>query len=95
MPDQVPTTVKVQYRHRDGYHIFTSDQVFGLYVATKNAERAIALLQPSLETLLHKNYGIKCRLEMAAEFGEFVAHHRNPRRDGGGLTDRTYVVRAA
>jgi hypothetical protein len=95
MPDQAPTTVKVQYRHRDGYHIFTSDQVFGLYVATKDAEHAIKLLQPSLETLLDKNYSIKCKLEMAADFCEFVAHHQNSRRDDRMLADRTYVVRAA
>lgn len=95
MADQAPTTVTVNYRNVDGYHIFTSDQVFGLYVATKHAERAVAALQPSLELLLAKNYGVNCRLEPAAEFGEFVAHHRAGSNMPPALADKTFVVRRA
>jgi len=96
MADTAPTTVKVQYRNRDGYHIFTSDQVFGLYVATRDAGRAVDQLQPALETLLFRNYGVKCRLEPAAEFGEFIAHHRTARAETApALGERTYVVRKA
>lgn len=97
MPETAPTTVKVQYRNLDGYHVFTSEQVYGLYVATRDPVRALGQLQPALETLLSKNYGIKCRLEPAADFGEFIAHHRDQSqaRPAPALGERTYVVRKA
>lgn len=97
MSEIAPTTVKVQYRNLEGYHVFTSEQVFGLYVASKSADRALDQLQPALETLLFRNYGVKCGLEPAAEFGEFIAHHREDRTGGraSALGERTYVVRKA
>jgi hypothetical protein len=47
--------INVAYRFKHGYHVFTSPDVNGLYVASQNAQRAFNAVAPSLHTLLaHK-----------------------------------------
>jgi len=68
--------VRVQHELRDGFHIFTSVDVYGLYVASQKLEKAVAELQPALEEMLRLNYAINCTVEPHPTFGEFIAHYR-------------------
>lgn len=52
LPDQM---VRVQHRFIDGNHVYTSDEVHGLYVADKDPLRAFAAVVPSLLKLMALN----------------------------------------
>lgn len=64
----IPTTIKVEYRNVDGYHIYTSKDVYGLYIADKNPETAFENVSGALEFLIQENYGIECNVEPAQTF---------------------------
>ena len=40
MREAQAATIRAQYRFVDGYHVFTSEDVRGLYVASKDAREA-------------------------------------------------------
>ena len=65
-------SVRVEYRYVDGYHIFTSEDVYGLYVASRDAGRAFEDVAPALQELIRLNEGITCRVEKTLTFSEFV-----------------------
>ena len=50
-----PTVIVVDHPLIDGWHIFTSDQVRGLYVAHPDRELAYKAVAPTIETLLTEN----------------------------------------
>ena len=56
-------TIAIQHRLRDGYHVLTSREVDGLYVASKDAAKAHAGVAPAIEQLLAANEGVVCRVE--------------------------------
>jgi hypothetical protein len=60
--------IRVAYRFIDGYHIYTSDDVYGLYVASQDAQKAYAAVAPSLQKLIELNEGITCQVEPALLF---------------------------
>ncbi len=47
--------IDVEYRNLDGYHVFTSDDVYGLYVANKDARQAFDGVALALSELLKRN----------------------------------------
>jgi hypothetical protein len=58
--------IRVNYKYVEGWHVFTSEEVFGLYVANKDPERAYNGVATSIQLLLELNEGIKC--EVSPEF---------------------------
>ena len=53
MPEQdSPSVILVDYRVIDGWHVFTSDQVRGLYVANPDQHLAYQSVAPTIEKLL-------------------------------------------
>ena len=44
--------IRVAYRFIDGYHVYTSDDVYGLYIANQDAGKAYSAIAPSLEKLI-------------------------------------------
>ena len=64
--------IDVQYRHVEGYHVFTSEDVYGLYVASKDARKAFDGVAPALAALLGRNYEIDAVVEPAVPFAEFL-----------------------
>ena len=60
---ELAAAIRVNYRFVDGYHIYTSEDVYGLYVANRDATKAYAAVGPSLEKLIQLNEGITCRVE--------------------------------
>jgi hypothetical protein len=47
-----PAVIVVDHRLIDGWHVFTSDQVHGLYVAHPDRELAYKAVALTIETLL-------------------------------------------
>lgn len=72
MPSDALATICVRYRYVDGYHVFTSSDVSGLYVASRNSEKAFKQVAPSLEKLMKLNDDIDCTVEYAQSYSEFV-----------------------
>jgi len=68
MADQA--AIHVNYRLIDGYHVYTSDDVYGLYVANTDAQAAYDAVAPSLERLVKLNEKIDCHVEPAMTFGQ-------------------------
>lgn len=57
--------VEVSYQNIDGYHVFTSDSVAGLLIASKDAGKALNQLCPTIQYLVEKNAGFPCTAEIA------------------------------
>jgi hypothetical protein len=67
-------TVRAQYRLVDGYHVFTSEDVRGLYVASKNAREAFDSVRPVLEQLISLKLKVRCEIEPVMSFDQFMAY---------------------
>lgn len=67
-------TVKVEYAFRDGYHIFTSPELSGLYVANKDPEGAFRDVSPAIALLVRLNAGIECDVTLTPSLAEFLRH---------------------
>jgi hypothetical protein len=93
---ELTAAIRVSYRFIDGYHVYTSDDVYGLYVANRDPARAYAAVGPSLEKLIRLNEGISCRVEPVLTFSELV---RSARHRGEPvlheITSRSFVAHAA
>jgi len=50
-----PTVIVVDHRLIDGWHVFTSCQVRGLYVAHLDRELAYTAVAPTIQLLLAEN----------------------------------------
>ena len=88
--------IRVAYRFIDGYHVYTSDDVYGLYVANQDAGKAYDAIAPSLERLIKLNEGIACHVEPALTYSELVRAARHPDQPmTPEITSRSFVARAA
>jgi hypothetical protein len=88
-------TIRVVYRFIDGYHVYTSDDVHGLYVAHQDARQAYEAVAPSLEKLIQLNDGIVCRVEPALTYSELVRSARHPDQPLiAEVTSRSFVAHA-
>lgn len=67
------TSISVSYKSQEGWHVFQSDQLPGLYVASKNAKRAYDDVAPSIQKLVMLDEGIECQVVPEASYEEFVA----------------------
>lgn len=68
----ITSSICVEYKYREGWHIFTSEEVFGLYVASKDQELAYNDVATSIQLLLELNEGIKCDVHPELTFKEFL-----------------------
>jgi hypothetical protein len=95
--ERTAATVCVQYRYIDGYHVFTSDDVYGLYVASQDAREAFSNIAPAIELLVKLNEKIDCVVEPAVSFREFLELVRRPSETEHPTTLRSqsFVLRAA
>jgi|GEM_PF-3397678 len=68
----VTGTIYVDYRIVGGWHVFTSEQVRGLYVARSDQQTAYEAICPTIERLLAENEHIDVRVRPAVAFGAFL-----------------------
>lgn len=65
-------TIKVNYRQVEDYHVFTSEDLYGLYVASKDPEIAFDRLVPSVVELVKLNYDMNVSVDLTQSFREFA-----------------------
>ena len=88
--------IRVHYRYVDGLHVYTSDDVYGLYVANRDAEAAYAAVGPSLQHLIKLNENIDLRIEPALTFSELLRSARHPNEpEIREITSRSFLAHAA
>lgn len=88
------TSIDIAYKMADGWHVFTSEQLPGLYVASPDAETAYNDVGPALEMLLKLDEGIVCKAKPELSFEEFVQETRgeNYVRPTLVLTEQRYSL---
>lgn len=90
-----PPTVwiaRISYEHADGLHIFTSNQILGLLVASRNARQAIDQLVPTITALIKANDGRELTVELGKEFTPL---HKEGAGNSLSLKDAYAVIRQA
>ncbi len=97
MKEAEAATIHAQYRFVSGYHIFTSKDVRGLYVASKDAKRAFDSVGPILQELVSRKLGSPCEIEPTMTFEQFIAYvdARRLMPAAPVLGNREFVVRRA
>ena len=65
--------LNVGYRFIDGYHVFTSDEVDGLYVASKDPRRAYDDVRHAIKMLVLANDGVRINVDPMLNMREFLA----------------------
>jgi hypothetical protein len=71
MSDEYIHTVMVQYKHRDGWHVFSSNDVPGLYVASKDPVKAYDDVPVALKQIMELDYACQWEVRRAPSFVEF------------------------
>lgn len=73
MPKQdSPAIILVDYRLVDGWHIFTSEHVRGLYIAHPDQRAAFDAIGPAIEKLLAENERVHVEVKPAKTFNAFL-----------------------
>lgn len=70
------TSFKVDYKNVQGWHVFTSEELPGLYVASKDPEKAYDDVAGAIAMLVELDTGITCKVAPEVPFSEFVQTHR-------------------
>lgn len=96
MPKVSQATVAVEYRFIDGYHVFTSRDVYGLYVASRDPRKAYDAVAPAIKQLLSVNEGVSCSVEATLSLQQFLEALRKPgSASPEQLGPRQFVLRPA
>lgn len=66
------TSICVNYKNTEGMHVFMSDDLPGLYIASQDAHVAYNDISLAIETLLELNQGIQVKAEPELTFAEFI-----------------------
>ena len=93
------TSVRVDYSHTDGWHVFRSDQISGLYIASEDAERAFNDVSAAIKLLVELDFGVECRVERELSFAEFrraaMGHVEQTEPPMTRLSSQSYSVHTA
>ena len=65
--------VTVQYQTREGWHLFTSHQMDGLFVASPDLETAFNDVPVAIERLLKLDHDFDCIVQPKLDFEAFCA----------------------
>lgn len=71
------TSILVDYKHVDGWHVFSSADMAGLYVASKRAELAFNDVPLAIKKLVKLNSGVDCTVTAELSYFQFLSLVRN------------------
>lgn len=77
-PSKQPPKVSIayiQYKNIDGCHVFTSEQIEGLFIATPDSVKALSQLVPTIKTILKLQSNSDYEIELGEEFNLFEPTH--------------------
>lgn len=66
------TVVEVSYQCVDGYHLFTSRDIKGLFIGSSDCEKAFTDVSNGIRILMKANHGVDCRAQPMMTFEEFL-----------------------
>ena len=90
------TVIGVTYRLIDDMHVYTSEDVYGLYVADRDPKRAYDAVAPSLRKLISLNEGVECQIEPALTYSELLRQLHYPDEPlVPEITSRSFLAHAA
>ena len=72
MMDHTPVKIDIDYRNQDGWHLFTSGQVPGLFVASPDLKTAFDDVPKVLFMLMKLDHGIDCVVLPKLDYDEFL-----------------------
>lgn len=90
------TSILVRHERRDDWHVFSSDELPGLLVASQNPELAFNDVAPAIQQLLLLDRKIKCSVESEMTFREFLdaAEQGTPKQRPAPLPEHRFAVLA-
>ena len=65
--------ITVKYQTRKGWHLFTSDQMDGLFVASTDLRTAFDDVPEAVSMLLKLDHGVECVVQPKLDFEGFLA----------------------
>ena len=100
MTNESPTMIQVIHRFVKGYHVFTSQDVSSLYVASKDARKAFDSVPGGLKTILAYDLREKFKpeqiiVEATLTFSEFMEMVLDGDDFELALTDRQFSLKVA
>ena len=90
-------SICAHYKSIDGWHIFQSNELPGLYVASRDAKKAYDDVALSIKTLVMLDEGVDCDVVPEKSFHEFVASVKQHASDGAEhapvvMSSRRYLL---
>jgi hypothetical protein len=89
MSSNASTVVIVNRKERDGWFVYTSDDIPGLYVASHDDQVAYDDLPASIRLLVKLNHGIECQVFHTVPYAEFVSAAQSHEQNKSALQRRT------
>jgi len=96
------TSVCVNYTYAEEWHVFRSDDLNGLYVASKDARRSFDDVASAIEKLIFLDEGVQCTVKPEMTFDKFIScvKARDCEKDKNTaetlyMTDKRYMVYAS
>lgn len=83
---------KVDYINKNGLHIFTSEAIPGLLIASRDAEKAFNLIAPSVEALVALQHEVEFKANLCLDYKDFARKHIRISEDSGVTLKDTYVL---
>ena len=74
------SSIAVAYKHVEGWHVFTSEELPGLYVASRNAERAYSDVAIAIQKLLKLDFGQDVTVAPESPLSVFLAQRGTRQR---------------
>lgn len=75
------TSICVNFKFAEEWHVFSSDQLPGLYVASRNAEVAFKDVAAAIEKLVFLNEGVKIKAVPELSFKDFIEQTQSSNDD--------------
>ena len=75
------TSICVNFKFAEEWHVFSSDQLPGLYVASRNAEVAFKDVATAIEKLVFLNEGVKIKAVPELSFKDFIEQTQSSKDD--------------
>lgn len=95
MSDGFSTEVRVRRQSRDGWFVYTSDELPGLFVASQDDQAAYNDLPKSIQALIKLDLGIECSVTHRIAYAEFVSQIRLQERAQAAVSARTAEMLAS
>ena len=89
MANGLTTEIQVRRRVKEGWHVYTCDQLPGLYVAHQDDKVAYNDLPKTIQLLVKLDDGIECTVSHKLTYAEFVQRIRLEQRAADNLRART------